>query len=500
MSGSERTALLLFCVVYAFIVVPVALLPTDLVGMLMYCLYLAMSLCVALDLTEVLLSVVWGATPVLRAEGFLPRNKAAVLMVICDDSSEDCLRALLPLDQAGYSVFLLDDSELDTETLREFTGRVTHIRRNWRTGAKAGNLNNWLFQYGAEYEYAIILDSDSLMSGSCADALLAAAIHPANAHVALFQSKICSAKVVSVFGAAIGSACRPRMRILERVHTRLGLLLSAGHNVLVRLEPLRGLGGFDQTITAEDTVLSLEFASRGWGILLVDAWSEDTDPPTIGGYNRRTIRWARQTVELLQRSWPTAPYRLELLLIRHLLNYLFPILGTVMLLLSVWLGPSRPDETFIVMVSALRFAKGFESLGLAIWAGMLVTVLLLLLRLSLGMAEGVGMRKLMLAILFGSANYPTLVVPLARGMLTSAIGKRVTFLPTNGRRKIGRQSLICRGEAVLSSLFLSLIVIAGVFKHPASCLLGLTGVWLCCFLLSPLALSFTEHLSVMKHR
>ncbi len=475
-----------------------ALLPTDLVGLVMYCLYLVLTLCIAFDLTEIILSITWVAPPVLRAEGPPPRKTTAVLMVICDDSIEDCLRALLPLADAGYGVFVLDDSEVEIDLPCEVSKAVTHIRRDRRAGAKAGNLNNWLVQFGAVYEHAIILDSDSQMSVSCADALLASAIHPANAHVALFQSKTCSRTVESLFGAAMGSAARPRMRILERVHARLGILLSAGHNVLVRLEPLRKLGGFDQTMTAEDTVLSLDFASREWGISLVDAWSEDADPSTIAGYNRRTIRWARQTVELFRCPWSATPYRLKLLLVRHLLNYLFPIFGTVMILLSIWFGPSRLNETFALIVSALHFKVDFEALGLAVWTSILMTGLLLLLRVYLGIAEGVGMRRLILGILFSGANYSTLVVPLARGILTSALGKKVVFLPTNSRTKMGRYSLLFRYEGLLSSFCLSAILVTGVVIHPASGLVGLTGVWLCCFLLSPLSLRLAEQFTAMK--
>src|SRR5437868_9948271 len=110
----------------------------------------------------------------------------------------------------------------------------------------------------------------------------------------------------------LATGARPRMRVMERVHGPLGLLLSFGHNQLIRLQPVREFGGFEETLTNEDTVLSLRLAAAGQRAALVDVWTTDTEPATVSAYIRRTLRWARQTVELVHYPWAGVPLRLKI--------------------------------------------------------------------------------------------------------------------------------------------------------------------------------------------
>ena len=161
----------------------------------------------------------------------------------------------------------------------------------------------------------MLLDADSVVSVDALTHMIAASEHQANSDVAVFQAKVKSNDHhTSVFAKALGVGTLPRAWVLERVHSRLGMLLSFGHNQLLRVSALQEVGGFDEHLAAEDTALSFSLASLGWRIGMVNVWTEDREPQSIATFNRRTLRWAAQTVQLFRNDWVDAPVRLKLLL------------------------------------------------------------------------------------------------------------------------------------------------------------------------------------------
>ena len=337
MTKPVLVAVSLFCGLAAVLVAPLAFWPPPLaVGpVIAHWSYACLSVGLAAELTETLLALVWPRVALPAANGAPPRHTTAIVMTVCDDWTGRCFSALEPLADAGYAVFVLDDSTQPATLPPGLIGKIEVLRRESRRGAKGGNLNHWLRRCGPQFVYAIVLDADSIIPVETVDALLATAEHPANGDVAIVQSKIdVEVEAPSTFARAVGAAARPRARILERVHARLGVLLSSGHNELLRLAPVFSIGGFDERLTNEDTVLSLHLAARGWRTVLADVWSYNAEPDTTAAYNRRTVRWARQTLELFQHDWYEVPLRLKLLLCRHLMMFVLPILGTWLLGLS----------------------------------------------------------------------------------------------------------------------------------------------------------------------
>ena len=289
-------------------------------------------------------------------------------MTICDDWSGECLQSLADIADADYDVFLLDDSVYPAPLSESLRGRVRHLRRPTNLGAKAGNLNSWLHLSGRRFSYAVILDADSKMTPDTIDKLVRAAEHPQNSRIAIFQAKIEPEKPTTVFSNIIGIGARSWARVLERVHANLGILLSFGHNQLLRLQPIYDLGGFDEDLTCEDTVLSLRLAEIGWGVALVNAWSMDNESLSIGHFIRRTVRWGLQTVELFTYSWNIVPLRLKFLLCRHLLNYCRPIVACVLLLHSLFNSSEDIDSSMRFSSSALNFARGYVLYGITMWS------------------------------------------------------------------------------------------------------------------------------------
>jgi hypothetical protein len=486
----EGVAIALFFAIYGLLTVPWIFWPVSnlVLSLIVFVLYSILAIGLAIDTTEVILSLWWPRHSLPRLKAKASPASTAIVMTICDDSTPQQLRNLQCLESAGYDLYLLDDS-ISPVTFSGVLHRVTHVRRGHHTGAKAGNLNNWVNEHGQQYRYVIVLDADSTVSIETVQALIQAAEHPANANVAVFQAKIDSSYNQSLFAWLLSAGARPRMRIVERVYGPLGILLSYGHNQLLRLEPILAIGGFDEILTGEDTSLSLQLARGGWRTDIVDVWTCDTDPQTVEAYIRRTTRWARQTIELFLQPWFDVPLRLKLIVCRDLLSYVLPLVALLLLGISLWTGPATPKGAWNFLVASLSFSPGYEIYGLTLWPALFVVCLLIVLRTILAWLEGVPWRLFFLSSLLGNPACSVLAVPLAGSMLASALGFKVRFVPTNSsyRRGYGealRHQLI----PVLSAVVLLSIMLVGALRHPGSLLVGFNLLWVTQLAVSPLAL------------
>jgi cellulose synthase/poly-beta-1,6-N-acetylglucosamine synthase-like glycosyltransferase len=484
-----------FSAAYLAFVAPLLFVPAaDFSSIAATTLYAVLALSISADFAEALCAWWWRASPIPRTPGVPRRDRTAILMTVCDDWSASHFNDLELLVSGGYAVFVLDDSSEPAEIPTAPGRRIIHMRRPHRTHAKAGNLNHWLRERGRLFDYAIVLDADSRMSVACADCLVATAEHPANSDVAMCQSKLVpSVASSSLFVGAQAAVAIVRAHILDRVHQRLGLVLSAGHNVLIRLEPIRALGGFDETLSNEDTTLSLHLSEWGYRTVLVDTWSEDTNPETVATHNRRTVRWARQTFELFNRPWHSVPLRLKLLLCRHTLEHSFPLVGTAVLMLSVWKGPVHVADSIAITQAAFSLNEGLALYGLSLWFVIIVSAGLVLLRAILGLANGVSLRRQFLAAFALCAPSLTLIVPLACGIVASLCGRQTSFTPTNHRQALRRDSAAAsRVSRILPAALVAAMLTLAVIRRPGSLLVGFNGLWVACLLLSPLVLAMGE--------
>jgi hypothetical protein len=475
---------------------PFALWPSEftVVGTVALLCYVVLATCAALEATEAACALAWPrhVLPELPAPSM--RRRVAVLMTICGDASDRGLAALSLLAAIGrYDVFVLDDSPTSIVLPEDLADRCHHVRRRSHFGAKAGNLNHWLARFGDHFDFALLLDADSIVSARTLERLLAAADHPANRDVAVFQAKIAADRhYASVFAGLVADGAAPRARVLERVHARFGLLLSFGHNQLLRLAAVRGVG-FDESLAAEDTALTLALAARGWRVGLVDAWSFDRDPGTIATFNRRTVRWAMQTAELFSRDWHDVPLRLKLLMCRHLLGYLSPIAGSLLLFVLVYGTQATPQEVLRFLHDALVFQEGYAIYGGCLLVTGSAHLSAFILRCAVALSEGIAVRRLLAGLVLGHAYILTLVPPLTVGLVGRVLGQRVVFVPTFSARALhGDLSRRTRLQRVLTASLLWVPLLVGVALHPGSLLVGFNLLWISMPPLSAAALLVLE--------
>jgi len=453
-------------------------------------LYPLLAISLSVDTTEVLLAICWPSKTVKMAAGVPRRHECAIVMTVCDDARPEFIRLLLPLKKAGYDIYLLDDSSYPAIIPEFIAEQLFHVRRPSCSGAKAGNLNNWLAMYGNSYKCVAILDSDSIMPVSAVDMLLLAAEHPDNWDVAIFQSKIGPVpNPHSLFAQIQGVGARPRARIFERVHNRLGCILSFGHNQVVRINALIEVNGFDETLSSEDTVLSLELASKHWRTELVDTWTYECDPETVSAYIRRSLRWARQTVELFSRPWYNVPTHLKLLMCRHLLNYTLPLVGFILLCVSLWSSPSSIESVWTFLKASICLVQGYKVYGLALWSSFTIFGIFIILQTILAIREGISVRLLLLTWGLGSAPYLFMLFPLALALAKSAVGMRVRFIPTNSQNTQAQDAETTQWIfRILSACVILAFLWMGVIRRPASLIVGFNAIWLAYLFFSPVAL------------
>lgn len=274
-----------------------------------------------------------------------PTGRTAILMPIHNEEIEPVFARLRAMARsiagAGgarlFDVFVLSDSKPERETaehrafrrLRAISPLPIYYRRRARNvGRKPGNLEDWITRHGGGYDYMLILDADSLMSGAAMMRMAAAMDrHPG---VALLQT------VPTVIG---GDTLFARW---QQFATRLyGPIFSAGllwwsgseasfwgHNAIVRVKAfahacglpvLPGPEPFGGHVMSHDMLEAALLRRRGWACHMVQMQdgSYEEFPPTFVEHAARDRRWCQgnlQHVRLLSTKGFHWVNRLQLLI------------------------------------------------------------------------------------------------------------------------------------------------------------------------------------------
>jgi cellulose synthase/poly-beta-1,6-N-acetylglucosamine synthase-like glycosyltransferase len=411
----------------------------------------------------------------------------ALLMTVCNDIRPDCWD-MLSQAYSNCDVFILDDSSDPEQKFLVDQSSFLVIRRERPRAFKAGNLNHWLQQYGAQYKYFAVLDSDSVVSPDFIEKMVQYAEHPSNEKIAIFQSAIFPTNANTHFAKLLGSMSRMRIHILQRFANRANLILSWGHNQLVRTRNVIDIGGFYEGISAEDTAISLMLSANGYTTRLVDVVTYDTDPPDIQTFLRRTSRWAGQTAEVFMLSWEKAPLRLKLLLCYHLYSYLMHNFYFGLLLITAWGFDSTQIDTGRLF-SFIRLHFDY------FWPWVLVLVVMmtlwvgqLLIRLRISRISGVSTRDFWLHLILSNAMVVCAAWSINVSILKVTMGKRQNFIPTNtNHRKWNSFEFLVN---FVPGFLIVCFILAGMILRNPLLFFSLNSLWLLLWLMTPFTLLF----------
>jgi membrane glycosyltransferase len=282
--------------------------------------------------------------------------------------------------------FVLSDTRSEAVARAEATGivrmrarleggpKIYYRRRAENTDRKAGNIGEWVERYGGAYDYMLVLDADSLMTGKAMAEL-----------VARMDQDPCLGLLQTV--PAIINAGTPFARIQQFANRLYGPVFARGqewwsgaegnywgHNAIIRVTAFAGcaklphLSGprpFGGHIMSHDFVEAALLRRRGWAVRTITGLrgSYEEGPPTLLDTAVRDRRWCQGNLQHL-RVLPAAGLhwvsRLHLLC--GVIAYVAPLLWLALLATGafVWpaeqIAPGSPCFDYVVGLFALSLA------------------------------------------------------------------------------------------------------------------------------------------------
>jgi membrane glycosyltransferase len=187
-------------------------------------------------------------------------------------------------------------------------GRIFYRRRAHNTGRKAGNVADFVRNWGGAYDYMVVLDADSVMSGKALVTL--ARLMDANPTIGIVQTLPMPAGCETVFARMIQFAARLNSPMLSSglSYWQLGESNYWGHNAIIRvrafasycaLPKLPGAEPLGGEILSHDFVEAAFMRRAGYSVWLVPdlegSWEQV--PTNVIDYAARDRRWAQGNLQ-----------------------------------------------------------------------------------------------------------------------------------------------------------------------------------------------------------
>ena len=254
--------------------------------------------------------------------------------VVMPARNEDPIRVLggfsamlASLERTGcgehFHLFLLSDTSDPTLAEREESAwqtwraavdhpdRLFYRRRTSNQGRKAGNLEDFCRRWRDDYDFMVVLDADSVMSGETLVGL--ACTMEANPDAGLLQTVALPARQSALFGRILqfaGHLYTPMFAAGQAFWQGDGANYW-GHNAIVRLQPfarhcelpvLSGRPPLGGEILSHDFVEAALLGRAGWRSYLLAGMqgSYEEVPETITDFAIRDRRWAQGSLQHLR--------------------------------------------------------------------------------------------------------------------------------------------------------------------------------------------------------
>jgi membrane glycosyltransferase len=265
-----------------------------------------------------------------EAEGRALQGRTAVIMPIYN---EDTTRVFAGLDviwsslkvrpeQAAFDLFVLSDTRkpeigaaeevawAQMVERHDAVGRVFYRRRKENLQRKAGNIADFVRSWGGAYDYAVVLDADSIMSGHALVTL--AQMMDAHPEAGIIQALPTPAGRETLFARLIQFAARLNSLMLASglAFWQLGEANYWGHNAILRLRQfaahcdlprLPGKPPLGGDILSHDFVEAALMRRAGFKVwLLTDlGGSFEEVPSNVIDFAARDRRWAQGNLQHL---------------------------------------------------------------------------------------------------------------------------------------------------------------------------------------------------------
>lgn len=265
-----------------------------------------------------------------EAEGHTLTSRTAVVMPIYNEDTDrvfaglDVIWSSLAAEaQAGaFDLFILSDTRKPEIGLAEeqawralvrrqgAAGRIFYRRREQNIGRKAGNIADFVRSWGGAYEYAVVLDADSIMTGKSLVTL--ASLMDRHPEAGIIQALPMPAGRETLFARLIQFAAHLNSPMLASglAYWQLGEGNYWGHNAILRLRQfaefcdlpkLPGKPPLGGEILSHDFVEAAFMRRAGYQVWLAadvsGSWEEV--PSNVIDYAARDRRWAQGNLQHL---------------------------------------------------------------------------------------------------------------------------------------------------------------------------------------------------------
>jgi membrane glycosyltransferase len=243
-------------------------------------------------------------------------------------------------DVAAFALFILSDTDepaiaaAEEDLFADLKAKAGHFlplhyrRRSRNTGFKAGNLRDFCETHGHAFDFMIVLDADSLMTGRRLVELVRTM--EANPSLGILQTLVVGLPALSPFARIFQFGMRHGMR----VYTMGSAWWQGdsgpywGHNAIIRLRPfiehcrlpaLKGQPPFGGPVLSHDQLEAALMRRAGYAVRVVplEDGSFEENPPTLPDFLKRDLRWCQgnlQYAQLLGRPGFNPMGRLQLVL------------------------------------------------------------------------------------------------------------------------------------------------------------------------------------------
>ena len=279
---------------------------------------------------------------------------------------------------AAFDLFILSDTSdpaiaLQEEAMwRRFVsehdaeGRVFYRRRLERLERKAGNIADFVRRWGRNYEFMIVLDADSVMTGPALVTL--ARLMESHPNIGILQSLPLPMGRTTLFGRLIQFGARLQSPMLASglAFWNLGEGNYWGHNAIVRLRPferycllprLPGRPPLGGEILSHDFVEAAFMRRAGYEVHqlpdLIGSWEEV--PPNVIDYAARDRRWTQGNLQHARvLRFPGLHPMSRVHLVTGIMSYLSSPMWLGLLLLSSVLSAIESAKTPQYFIPGLR--------------------------------------------------------------------------------------------------------------------------------------------------
>jgi membrane glycosyltransferase len=262
-----------------------------------------------------------------------PDARTAIIMPICNEDVATVFAGLRATCESlaatghasQFDVFVLSDSydaaiasaeKSAWEDLRAALAahpglpqiEVYYRLRTRRTHRKAGNVADFCRRWGNDYRYMVVLDADSVMSGSCLVSMVK--LMEANPKAGIVQTATQAIGHATLHARAqqFGSRVTGRLFTLGMQFWQLGESHYWGHNAIIRVEPfmkhcalapINGTGGMSGSIMSHDFVEAALMRRAGYQVWLVSdlTGSYEQQPPDLLSELQRDRRWCQGNLQ-----------------------------------------------------------------------------------------------------------------------------------------------------------------------------------------------------------